>query len=625
MTMKTHEQTAYDVIVVGGGHGGCEAALAAARLGAETLLITINMDHIAQMSCNPAIGGIAKGQVVREIDALGGSMGAVTDAATVQFRMLNAKKGPAVWSPRSQCDKVCYQRAMKRELEIQPNLDVKQAMVTGFKIAKGRIVGVTTHFGDVFPAKRVVLATGTFLRGKLHYGLMNEPGGRAGDPASDQLAVVLRDDLKLRVGRLKTGTPPRVLAKTIDFDAMTPQEAEIRDGRFSYFSDHQALPRASRSDMPCFIVSSTAETAAVIRANLEKSPLYQGVIKGTGTRYCPSFEDKVVRFPHHEKHQLYLEPEGEHTEEYYLNGISTSLPPDVQVLMLHSIPGLESARISRYAYAIEYDVVFPDQLERSLMVKTWPNLFLAGQINGTSGYEEAAGQGLIAGMNAARAAAGKEPVELSRDMAYIGVMIDDLVTKEIVEPYRLFTSRAEYRLRLRQDNADNRLCDFAFEHGLLPESKHRKFVAYRDALTAAIETARSEKIKGGTLWNALKSLNGIIAAESDVPFDLVCLNLPADKATRLRILRQLAIQAHYEGYLSREEKSINQLRKLESWRMPDDFDYDAIKGLRNESRMKLNSVRPTTLAQASRIDGVTPSEIALLQVHLKRQTVSTPH
>ena len=614
----------YDVVVIGAGHAGCEAAFAAARLGAETLMVTLNLDHIAQMSCNPAIGGIAKGQVVREIDAMGGAQGIVTDAASIQFRMLNRTKGPAVWSPRSQCDKVCYQRGMKYLLEQTPGIDVLQSEVTGFLVEDERIVGIENQFGDQIRCAAVVITTGTFLRGTLHYGLRNFPGGRAGDFPAAFLSGALEQTLGLRIGRLKTGTPPRILAKTIDFSAMQLQPSETAGERFSHWSRNlsPALPEAARHDLPCYQVYSTGRTAEIVRENLQYSPMYQGVIKGIGTRYCPSFEDKVVRFPQHPRHLLYLEPEGAQTEEYYINGISTSLPPEVQRQMIRSVPGMEHAVISRYAYAIEYDFLFPDQLERSLRVKRYGNLFTAGQINGTSGYEEAAGQGLVAGMNAARTAAGRTPVELGRDCSYIGVMIDDLTTKEIVEPYRLFTSRAEYRLSLRQDNADLRLAEFAYSNGILPEAKYREYQEFKEVLDSALAHCRSCRSAGKPLLKHLGESGPdapFPAAEAGCALPFPARLLPELPDTKLghRVWRELLIEAKYDGYLQREAVEITRLHRLEHLTIPAEFDYEAVRGLSNESRAKLLKVRPTTLAQAGRIDGVTPADIALLQVKLR--------
>ena len=606
----------YDVVVVGAGHAGCEAALASARVGAKTLLLTINMDHIAMMSCNPAIGGIAKGQVAREIDALGGAMGYVTDAASLQFRMLNSKRGPAVWSPRAQCDKLAYSRAMKLVIERQENLDVKQAMVDEFIIEDDELKGIITNFKDVIYAKAIVLTTGTFLRGILHYGMMTFEGGRAGDPPSNKLAINLEEQLGLNILRLKTGTPPRIIAKTIDFTEMERQEADDADEMFSYYGPDFELPDVKQKEMPCYMVYSNDATAQVVNDNIDKSPMYAGKIEGIGARYCPSFEDKVIRFPHHERHLLFLEPEGEFTDEYYINGISTSLPPEVQIKMIRSVKGLEKAEIARYAYAIEYDVVAPDQLNRSLQVKKWKNLFNAGQINGTSGYEEAAGQGLVAGLNAARLVAGQEPVELQREDSYIAVMIDDLVTKEIMEPYRLFTSRAEFRLRLRQDNADERLTKFAKDHNLISDEKYQRFIKKCELKKQLKSELMEKRYKGKSFLEQLKKLNGKLTTELPFPKEKISLNLE-DKEV-LKALKSLAIEAHYEGYIKREEKSVEKLQKLESWKIPEDFDYDSIPSLRNESRMKLIKVKPKTLAQASRIDGVTPAEIALLQVFLKR-------
>ena len=601
----------FDVIVIGGGHAGCEAALAAARLGASTLLLTLNNDHIAQMSCNPAIGGVAKGQLVREIDALGGEMAQNTDATTIQFRMLNDSRGAAALSPRAQCDRTLYQKRMKLVLERQPNLMIQQAEATGFTTAQGQITGITTAFGDHWPCRTAVLCTGTFLAGKLHFGMQSCPGGRAGDAAADAFAKAIRQDLGLETARLKTGTPVRILGKTIDFAGLDSQVPDDDGKRFSFRPLPGDLPVFSRlrlAQRPCFLTYTTEETARIARDNLDQSPMYAGRIHATGARYCPSFEDKVVRFPDRPRHHVYLEPEGDTTDEYYLNGISTSLPPAVQWQLLRSLPGLAKAHISRYAYAIEYDFVFPHQLDASLAVRRWPNLFLAGQINGTSGYEEAAAQGLVAGVNAARQAAGlTPPLTVSRDQAYIGVMIDDLVTKDIVEPYRLFTSRAEYRLSLRQDNADRRLTRLGHAIGLVPAAEVARLDQLERDIDDAIRLLRTIRLDGHSAWELLH--------QPDFSYERQA-NLPVFPP---RVLEQVVIAARYGGYIAHQERQAAAMRRLDACPIPPDFRFD-LPGLSAEAIAKLSKRQPATLGQAARIDGVTPAELALLQVRLKAAT-----
>ncbi|WDE98324.1 tRNA uridine-5-carboxymethylaminomethyl(34) synthesis enzyme MnmG [Lentisphaera profundi] len=597
----------YDVIIIGGGHAGIEASLASARMGAETLLITQNLDHIGQMSCNPAIGGIAKGHVVREIDAMGGEMGQNTDASALQFKMLNSSRGPAVWSPRAQCDKVLYQRRMKQQLEKTPKLHTHQAEGLSFVTEKGKVIAVQTQFGDKFEAKAFVLCCGTFMRGLMHFGPQQLPGGRTGDTAADAISDSLKNDLGLELMRLKTGTPPRVLAKTIDFDQLERQDGE--SGKFSYWTRDKAyetIDRGGIPQMPCYIGRTSAETKRVITENLHLSPMYNGSIDAIGTRYCPSIEDKIHRFADKDSHQIFLEPEGVFTEEYYLNGISTSLPVHVQNQIVHSIPGLENAEIARYAYAVEYDVVSPHQTLNSLALKPWPNLFVAGQINGTSGYEEAAGQGLIAGANAAGLVAGKPPLVLERDQAYIGVMIDDLVTKDISEPYRLFTSRAEYRLLLRQDNADRRLSKIAYDYGLLPYEKYKIIEEKETLINNEIERLKNERSHGKSLWEHLSSHKNTydsVVGESDFSEE---------------IKEQIQIDARYECYIQREKQQVERQKRLAKNPIPEEIDYLNMTGLSNEARNKLSRYRPVDLGQAARIDGVTPAEIGLIQVHIKR-------
>lgn len=600
----------YDVIVMGGGHAGCEAALAAARMGCRTLLLTMNLDTIAKMSCNPAVGGIGKGHMVREIDALGGEMAKVIDCTGIQFRMLNATRGPAVWAPRAQADKFAYQHEMKHRLEQTPNLEIKQGTIEDLLVEGDCIQGVLTKEGITYHTKTLILSSGTFLRGLLHIGETNYSAGRAGDQPSTGLSKSL-EHFGIKLGRLKTGTPPRVNKRSIDYSITEEQPGE--EGiRFSYDApDKPRLPQVS-----CHITYTSQETKQIILANIHRSPMYSGKIHGIGPRYCPSIEDKMVRFSDKERHQIFLEPEGLNTQEVYVNGVSSSLPFDVQWQFIKSIPALRHAEIMRPAYAIEYDYVTSGQMDGSLESRHIEGLFYAGQINGTSGYEEAAAQGLIAGINAANRVLGKPALILERSQAYIGVMIDDLITKGLDEPYRMFTSRAEYRLLLRQDNADLRLREIGYHQGLVDHARYAA-LKFKEG-TIENEKARLEKI--------YKQVNGKgfslaqLLCRPENTFEGLLQEFPDEmRDWGKEINMQIELNLKYAGYIQRQKGEINKLSHVENVRIPEAFDFSGVVGLRNEARQKLGQHQPQTLGQATRISGVSPADISVLMIALNRR------